>query len=260
MNDPIEELVAAREAQIARHNELRTQEPFASHTKRLNRLTMGFCFGLRALWLMSTRSQKIFDEFLTFRLLDDQLQSSIAIWSLAREGQLTPAKREMRYMLESCAKHVYVDLKEMGQPFASKLAYLESEVPRSSVTFVDEFRLYQFSDALNKEFMDSISGTYSELCKYVHRSPEQIQETLQLLRRGVFPAFETADELEPFVRRLAAFYDLILVMHFNALGMPLAGDVFVHVLDDDQTWPFHKTKFVKLLSAYFDYKAERGRQ
>jgi hypothetical protein len=46
-------------------------------------------------------------------------------------------------------------------------------------------------------------------------------------------------------------------MHFNALGMGLAGDISVHILDDMKDWPFHKTKFTKLLSSYFDYKHER---
>lgn len=259
MTVPIDELIAAREAERARHAELRRQEPFASHTKRLHRLTMGFCFAVHAAWLIATRSQTILDEFLTFRLVDDQLQCSVAILSLAQEGQLTAAKREMRYMLEACAKHVYVDLKKMGEAFVDKLTYIETEIPRSSVSFVDDLRLYAFTDVQNKEFMDAVRGMYSDLCKYVHRSPEQIQETMRLLNRGVFPGFETANELEPFVRLLARFYDLILVMHFNALGIRLAGDVFVNVLDEDQSWPFHKTKFVKLLSIYFDYKAERQR-
>jgi hypothetical protein len=105
--------------------------------------------------------------------------------------------------------------------------------------------------------MDDIRGTYSDLCKYVHRSPQQIRETLLQFERGIFLGFETADQLEVFVRLLARVYDLLLVMHFNALGMALTGDVFVHALDSDEKWPFHKTKFVKLLSGYFDYKSER---
>ena len=56
---------------------------------------------------------------------------------------------------------------------------------------------------------------------------------------------------------LSQLYDMTIVMHFNTLGMGLAGDVFVNVLDDKKYWPFHKTKFVKLLSSYFDYKHER---
>lgn len=260
MTDPIDQMLVGREAEIARHAELRRQEPFASHTKRLSRLTMGFYFAVNAMWLMSTRGRQIFDEFLTFRLADDQLQSSVAILSLAREGQLTAARRELRYMLEAGTKHVYVDLREMGKPFANKLSYLEAEVPRSSVSFVDDFRLCQFTDDENKAFMDDVRRTYAELCKYVHRSPQQIQETLLQFERGIFLGFETADQLEAFVRLLARVYDLLLVMHFNALGMALTGDVFVRVLDSDAKWPFHKTKFVRLLSGYFDYKFERQKR
>ena len=234
-----------------------TQDPFLSQTRHLQRLTEGLALGLHSIWLMTARCRSIFDEFLTFRFFDDTIQSIVAIWSLAKEGQLTPAKREMRYLLESCAKHVYVDIKKMGKPMTDKLSFLEAEVPSSSISFVDEFHLYGFSDADNKEFMDNIRSTYSSLCRYVHRSPEQIEESLRLLQKGVSPGFETAHELEPFSRELAQLYDLVLVMHFNALGLTLTGDVFTSCLDDISKWPYHKTKFVKRLSLHFDYKHER---
>lgn len=160
----------------------------------------------------------------------------------------------MRYLLESCAKHVYVDLKQMSKPFTEKLIFMRIYTPSSSVSFADDFRLYKFSDTQNKEFMDSIRSMYSSLCKYVHRSPEQIDEALRLLQRGVSPGFETSQEVESFCRELAQLYDLVLVMHFNVLGMSLSSDVFTHTLDELEKWPYHKTKFVKLLSSYFDRK------
>lgn len=257
INDSLRQIVAKRDELIAGHEELRAKEPFASQSKRLLRLTEGVAFGLHSIWLMSRRCPSIYDEFLTFRFFDDIIQSVVAIWSLTKEGQLTPAKREMRYLLESCAKHVYVDLKQMSKPLSEKRTFLETEVPSSSVSFTDDFRLYQFSDAENKEFMDSIRSMYSSLCKYVHRSPEQIEEALRLIQRGVSPGFETSQDVEYFCRELAQLYDLVLVMHFNALGMGLAGDVFTHFLDSLEKWPYHKTKFVKVLSSYFDYKHER---
>lgn len=258
MNDhPLSQIRAKLDEHIAGHKELRAKEPFVSQSKRLLRLTEGLAFGLHSIWLISRRCPSIYDEFLTFRFFDDTIQSVVAIWSLAKEGQLTPAKREMRYLLESCAKHVYVDLKKMSKQFTEKLIFLDTHVPKSSVSFVDDFRLHQFSDAENKEFMDCIRSMYSSLCKYVHRSPEQIEETLRLLQRGVSPGFETEQDLESFCRELAQLYDSVLVMHFNALGMGLAGDVFTHALDSLEKWPYHRTKFVKLLSSYFDYKHER---
>ena len=256
-DDPLLHFIAKRDEHIARHEQLGAEEPYASQLMRLQRLTEGLTFGLGSIWLMSTRCRSIVDESLTFRFFDDTLQSAVAVWSLAKEGLLASAKREMRYMLESCAKHVYVDLKQVGKPLSDKLAFLKNEVPTSSVTFVNNFQLYEFSDDENKKFMGSILSTYSSLCKYVHRSPEQVDETLRSLQRGISPGFETAKELESFCRQLAKLYDLILVMHFNALGTSLAGDVFTHVLDSSEKWPYHKTKFVKVLSSYFDYKHER---
>lgn len=258
MNDDLlNQIIAKRDEHISGHEELRAKEAFVSQLKRLQRLTEGLVFGLQSIWLMSRRCPRIYDEFLTFRFFDDTVRSVVAIWSLAKEGQLTPAKREMRYLLESCAKHVYVDLKQMGKPLTEKLTFLETDVPSSSVSFADDFRLYEFSDTENKEYMDGIRSIYSSLCKYVHRSPEQIDEALRLLQRGISPGFETAQDVESFCRELAQLYDLIIVIHINALGMCLAGDVFAHALDGLEKWPYHNTKFVKVISSYFDYKHER---
>ena len=257
MDDEIlRQTAAKRDELIAVHNELRAKEPFVSQAKRLERLTLGLAFALRAIWLMSRRAS-IYHDFLTFRFFDDTIRSAVAIWSLGKEGQISPAKREMRYLLESCAKHVYVDLMRMGMPIREKLIFLQNEVPCSSVSFICNFRLCQFSDSENKVFMDTIQSTYTSLCRYVHRSPQQIEEALQLLQRGVLPGFETTQEVASLCRQLSQLYDLVLVMHFNALGVDLAGDVFTTALDSWKTWPFHKTKFVKLLSSYFDYKHER---
>lgn len=247
-----------RDKRIADHTKLRASEAFVAQEKRLQRLTEGFALGVHSVWTMTTRAPHIFDEFLTFRFVAETLQSAVAIWSLARHGQITAAKREMRYALESSAKHAYVDLKQMGKPLSEKLKFVETEVPRSSISFVDKLRLFSYSDDENKAFIDEIKSQYSMLCRYVHRSKEQIDEALRLLQRGIAPAFETPREVESFCRDLERLYDLLLVLHFNALGLELAGDVFVHALDHDKSWPYHKSKFTKLLSSQFNYKAERN--
>lgn len=69
-------------------------------------------------------------------------------------------------MLESSSKHVYVDLKKTGAPLSEKLRFLEKEVHSSSVDFTKDFRLYEFSVAENKEFMNNVRSMYSMLCRY----------------------------------------------------------------------------------------------
>jgi hypothetical protein len=257
-NDLLRQATEYRDSRIEEHARLRQSEPFVAQTKRPQRLTEGFAIGAHAICLMSTRAPHIYDEFLSFRFIDDLLQSAVAIWSLAKEGQLTAGKREMRYMLEAATKHAYVDLKLTKNPLPEKITFLSEQVPNSSMKFVDDFRLYSFTDVENKEFMDFIRSSYASLCRYVHRSPEQVEETLRLLKRGIAPAFETQREVESFVRELERLYDVVLVLLFNALGLSLTGDVFVHTLDGTKEWPFHKTHFTKKLSSSFDYKAERN--
>jgi hypothetical protein len=255
-NDPFESIRATHEKVVADHVLHRSSEPLVAQTKRLTRLTEGIALGIHSIWMMSRRSPS-FDEFLAFRFIDDTLQSVVAVWSLAKEGQLTVAKRELRYVLESVAKHVYVDLKLQGKVLGDRVTFLSDEVPSSSVSFVEEFRVYSYTDSENKALMDEIKSQYAALCRYVHRSPEQVEESLRLLAKGVSPGFETAKQLESFVRELERVYDVVLALLFNALGLTLAGDVFVHILDDHRSWPYHKTRFTKLLSKEFDYKAER---
>jgi hypothetical protein len=255
-NDPFESIRGAHAKVVADHAALRSSEPFVAQAKRLQRLTEGVAFGIRAMWMMSRRSS-IYDEFLSFRFIDDTLQSVVAVWSLAREGQLSGAKRELRYLLESVSKHVYADLKLMGKPLAEKISFLADHISSSSVSFVEDFRLYSYSESENNAFMDEIKSQYASLCRYVHRSTEQVEESLRLLARGISPGFETPKQLESFVRELEHVYDVLLVLLFNALGLSLAGDVFVQVLDDHRTWPYHKTRFTKQLLKEFDYKAER---
>lgn len=257
-DDLLQQFVTNQNSQIEKHARLRESEAFAAQAKRLQRLTEGFATAVHATWLMSRRAPNIYDDFLSFRFVDDLLQSAVAIWSLAKEGQLNAAKREMRYMLEASTKHAYVDIKLMGKALPDKTKYLSDVIPSSSLKFINDFRLYTFTCAENKEFMNLILSSYGLLSRYVHRSPEQIEEALRLMSLGVAPAFETAQQVESFVRDLSRMYDVVLVLLFNALGVGLAGDVFVNVLDCMKDWPFHKTRFVKKLSLTFDYKSERN--
>jgi hypothetical protein len=66
-DDPLKDLLQKQNEHIARHEQLRLQEPFVAQTKRMQRLTEGVAFGLHSIWLMSTRCRSICDEFLTFR-------------------------------------------------------------------------------------------------------------------------------------------------------------------------------------------------
>ncbi len=260
--DPSLALKEERARKIQAHDDLRNTPEFKAQQVRCVRLMEGAALGLHSTWLMASRCQSLIDDFLTFRFVDDTLQSIISIWALANEGLHNPARREMRYLLEAASKHLYVDLKLMhaNARLSEKIAFLESTVSSSSVAFVSDMTLYGFDVAQNKEFIDEISSTYSRLCQYVHRSPEQVSKSIALLSRGISPGFDTAQEFEALNQEITQLYDLVLVMHFNALGLGLAGDLFVSLFDGMQAWPYHRTKHVARVSRLFDYKFERQKE
>jgi hypothetical protein len=57
----------------------------------------------------------------------------------------------------------------------------------------------------------------------------------------------------------AQVLDISLAAVLESFDESLVGDIFVHVLDDNSKWAFHKTRLVKSISAHYDYKAERQR-
>ena len=98
---------------------------------------------------------------------------------------------------------------------------------------------------------------YGRLCAYIHPSKHQIEERITRDEKGVYLGYETAKELRQITREVFRLCDIVLVFVFHGLGLGLAGDVFVYALDDHRDWKFHRGKYVRILSKYFDYKFER---
>lgn len=257
MEDPFKELVQKRNEKIIQHQECCNRPQFKEQVRRRDRLLNGILLGLQATWGMATRCPGLVDKSLTFRFLDDTLQAILAIYVMTKEGLVNPAKREMRYLLESSCKHYYVDSAKMGCSLPERLQFLKSNVPRSSLSFIDSLTLPAFNVTTMSDFLTDCKSLYSRLCQYVHPSPEQIAEYLRLSSKGISPGFESYKELQKLNGEASRLYDIVLILHFHSLGLGLAGDVFTVVLDGQEKWPFHRTKYVKKLSAYFDYKLER---
>jgi hypothetical protein len=251
-----EEAKAYVRVQFAKRDEPR----YVAQTNRSWALIEAATSTLNSIWLAASRAPAITKHFLTFHFLDDTIQSVSAIGHLSKDGLYNPARREMRFLLESTCKHLYVDLTRMGTTFNDKLSFLDSSVPRSSMSFVSQIDILGFDLALNKEFTDDVKSTYARLCRYVHRSTHQIRESMRLSEKGQAFHFGTAPQFESINREITRLYDLVIAMHLTALGPSLTGDLFVHALDEMGSWPFHRTKYVARISGQYDYKLERTRR
>lgn len=122
----------------------------------------------------------------------------------------------------------------------------------------EQLKLHLFHPDDAKQFIDELYDAYRECCAYVHVSRRQIEERLQLAENGRSLGFETAEQLRKIGRLMFRVYDMALALYFHGYGASMTGDVFVTVLDDLPSWKFHKGKYVKIVSAYYDYKHERN--
>lgn len=257
LGDHLKRLRDEQREKIRQHVVLKRSKPYRDALKFMSRVMRDFAAALRVGFVATTRNVANLDNSLVLRATDDMLQSVVAVHRLALEGMHAPARRELRYLLEGCVKNLYVDQLHAHAPFESKLAFLYEHVPRSSIEFLAEVKVYPLSTPDAKAFRDEVTDLYAKLSGYVHVSRRQISERLALQTAGRYMGFETDHEQRQFGRLLFRTYDLALVLYLNGVGMAETGDLFVQVFDRRPKWSFHKGKYVRIVSASFDYKVER---
>lgn len=237
--------------------EAKKSPAYLAQERRLVAIQHGFSAALAVVWLMATRSKDFSENSLSFAFVHDAFQTMAAVTFLAAQGAYAPAKRELRYFLESAAKHTYVDLNCGTKSLGDRIAFLESSVPPSSVDFIRHQPFFGLSQDDEADFKGSVISHYKRLSAYVHRSPTQLRQELSRMGGGAPEAKLVAAELERFNRDCFAVYDIAVFLQFQSLGPGLSGDVFVYMLDSVKHWPFHRGKFCRKLSQFYDYKYER---
>lgn len=238
------------------HVRLKESRPFQEEINFLHSITLDFIYGLWVTRLMSTRAPRIYNEFLVFRNLDEYIESAIGIEMLIKEGIINLGRRELRYLLESIVKYYKADMTVQEGSLRDKIIFLRNEIPNSSIDIVSDINIGGLA-GLASNFKNEIKDTFIKSCAYVHPSESQIKERLSNYEKGNTIGFESITQIRKMNRLLFRVYDMILVIVFNDLGLGLAGDIFVGVLDENRDWKYHKGKYISVLSSFFDYKVER---
>ncbi|MBE9155984.1 hypothetical protein IQ265_03930 [Nodosilinea sp. LEGE 06152] len=263
--DPLHEFWEQRQAEYAvkvkAQEELVASPTYQSELSFIERMTNDVITLLRLCLMYSGRAGEYSENSLTIRSTDDLAQSILAIWNLVQQGMLNPVKRELRYIIESSVKYLYVDQHTEGieslAKLSERLTFLETNV-NSSIDVREELKLSALHPDDAKQFIDEIYDIYRDCCAYVHLSRRQIEERLDMVKRGRSLGFETAKELQKIGRLMFRVYDVALTMYFHGYDLSMTGDIFVEVLDNKPKWKFHKGKYVSVVSSYFDYKHERN--
>jgi hypothetical protein len=235
---------------------------YKSELKFIERMTYDLIKVLSLCTIYSTRAGEFSENSIVVRSTDDLAQSILAAWRLVQEGLINPIKRELRYVLESAVKHLYVDQQMANRSLIAtleqRLDFLEADVDPSKIEVRHKLQLNAFHPEDAKQFVSELYDTYRDCCAYVHVSRRQIEERLKLAQKGRLFGFETSDELHKIARLMFRTYDIALALYFHGFDLSMTGDIFIEVLDHFEDWKFHKGKYVQIISAYFDYKHERN--
>ncbi len=250
------------DARVEAQQKLIASEAYQSELKFIGRMTFDLIQVLRLCMDYSGRAGEFSENSIVVKSTDDLAQSIMAAWNLVQDGLITPIKRELRYVLESAVKHLYVDQQMWSrQPtptIAERLTFLQDNVDPSKIDVRDQLKLEGLHPDDAKQLIDELYDTYRDCCAYVHVSRRQIEERLALARKGRSLGFETPEELRKIGRLMFRAYDIALALYFHGYGLSMSGDIFIEVLDKLAEWKFHKGKYVGVVSAYFDYKHERN--
>lgn len=214
--------------------------------------------GLKFCQLMAMRSPDFINSNLFFQNLDHFFESSVALIVLGKEGMRNPARRELRYLIELALNSLFVDQQLAKGTLEEKLIYLKRKVDTSSIRHLKDISFYLLKDEKTKnEFIAEIKSGYGTACNYVHTSTKQIQERLELKRKGIGLGFDTEKELKELRNEVFNVLSLVLIFSFHSLGPSLTGDLIVDGLDRMDGWMYHRSKYYAEVDSNYDYKAER---
>ena len=258
-DDPFARMAHDLGERMQRHETIRASAEYLAQMTYMERLTKDFIVGMNSAALAFTRYPDGKD-WLLQSSMDDLLESAISLVALGRQGVFNVGRRELRYMIETAVKCVYVDQTLPGNtPIIERIDFAGNgdRLPRSSIDVVDLLTVRMLKEP--GEFVSSVHSAFGALSGYTHLSGPQLEERRRRVERGEFMGFESASTLRAFNRLLAQSYDLVLTVIFEGIGAAFTGDLFVQVFDADPDWKFHKGRYVRQISAFFDYKAERQR-
>lgn len=201
----------------------------------------------------SSLAEKLFFNF----IIDDILQSLVAIKMLLTEGIRNTCRRELRYLLELSMKACLVSQKYSNDDFEKQLSTYNKLIKSTNISNIDYINFHFFDDEYRKDFISEFKQTYGILCNYVHSTPLQMEERITLNNIGRTIGLEGKTELFELNNEMEKVFSHIVVLCCHAIPIWYVGDWMVEKNGDTINSYFQKSKFFAQIDKYFDYKCER---
>ena len=259
-DDPIVQAFRARATDVQRRRDMheveRESREYKQAATRIQQSAMGFASTLELCVVAATRAPNFVERSIFLRSVDDLASSGIMAAFAFGEGGLNAGRRELRFLLELAVQAAYTDSQMGNADFDTHVAFFERKTKHNSVDHITDLEFPMVGD-MEADYRAAVTRAWATASSYVHPTPKQLREKLQLRAKGISPGFETAQELTQCADALFDAAALVVVLAFHVVGPSFTGDLIVDGLDGRDEWPFHASRFVAAVDASFDYKHER---
>lgn len=207
-------------------------------------------YGFTMLYL--SKENKLFWRF----MFDNIMQSLVAIRHLLTEGMNNPCRREMRYLVELSIKSCVISQKHSSESIDEQLALYRELLKSTNISMMNDINFYFFDERLKGEFVTEVKQTYGRLCNYVHLTPAQIKERFMLDASGRIIGHEGTQDLFELNNELENVILYLIIFLFHSVPTYCVGDYIVEKNGDMVQMYLKKSKYIKRVDEYFDYKYE----
>ena len=239
------------------HDELNSIE-FKKEWARFIEMKRSVIYCLHFCYFNSVRDGVSGEKNFFLRMIDDILQSVVSIELLAKKGITNICRRELRYLIELAIKSNLIVTNTEKQNLVDQVKEYEELLNSPNINPINTLSFDYFEIEVQNEFKSFVKRTYGYLSKYTHSTTFQIIERLEKAESGRTIGYEGINELKELNDDIEKVFLSVLVFIFHSVEQYVAGDYFVEPNGESLRWYFDKSKFINLIDARFDYKAERN--
>ncbi|TGP52552.1 hypothetical protein EN873_14880 [bacterium M00.F.Ca.ET.230.01.1.1] len=143
---------------------------------------------------------------------------------------------------------------------AEKLSKFEDVLWSQRISVQRNLDLGLLPEAMRPQFIEEVGRLYGITSSFVHLTPAQIEDRIDLASRGRRLGREIPAEIDEFNQLISRGLAASLVLIFHSVPSYVAGDWLVQHDGTTVDWYFTGSRFIAAIDNDFDYKHERQRK
>lgn len=236
--------------------EMESPEYKAEYERHLSILN-SFLRAMVFIRLNCSRSADLKSKLFCLSVIDDLLQSLVAIKCLSDDGIRNSCRRELRYIIELSIKACFISQKESSKSTEEQIVEFRNALKSTNISMINDISFHFFDEPQKELFIAYTKRLYGMLCLYVHSSPQQMEERITLDKIGRSIGYEGTNELRELDDEISNVLLSVLVLFFHAIPQRCVGDYIVESNGYTTSTYYSKYKFFAIIDEYFDYKSAR---